>query len=41
MIAMDDLRKQFTTGRGRQARSVVAVDADRAAVGRHEAHEHA
>ena len=26
MIAMDDLRKQFTTGRGRQARSVVAVD---------------
>jgi sodium transport system ATP-binding protein len=26
MIAMDDLRKQFTSGRGRQARSVVAVD---------------
>jgi sodium transport system ATP-binding protein len=26
MIAMDDLRKQFTTGRGRQARTVVAVD---------------
>ena len=26
MIAMDDLRKQFTTGRGRHARSVVAVD---------------
>ncbi|HYP31232.1 MAG TPA: ATP-binding cassette domain-containing protein, partial [Burkholderiaceae bacterium] len=26
MIAMDDLRKQFTTGRGRKARSVVAVD---------------
>jgi len=26
MIAMDDLRKQFTTGRGRQARSVGAVD---------------
>ena len=26
MIAMDDLRKQFSTGRGRQARSVVAVD---------------
>ena len=26
MIAMDDLRKQFTTGRGRHARTVVAVD---------------
>ena len=26
MIAMDDLRKQFSSGRGRQARSVVAVD---------------
>jgi sodium transport system ATP-binding protein len=26
MIAMDDLRKRFATGRGRQARSVVAVD---------------
>ncbi len=26
MIAMDDLRKQFTTGRGRHARNVVAVD---------------
>ena len=26
MIAMDDLRKQFTTGRGRSARTVVAVD---------------
>ena len=26
MIAMDDLRKQFTSGRGRQARTVVAVD---------------
>jgi sodium transport system ATP-binding protein len=26
MIAMDDLHKRFTTGRGRQARSVVAVD---------------
>jgi sodium transport system ATP-binding protein len=26
MIAMDDLRKQFTTGRGHHARSVVAVD---------------
>ena len=26
MIAMDDLRKQFSTGRGRQVRSVVAVD---------------
>ena len=26
MIAMDDLRKRFTTGRGRKARSVVAVD---------------
>jgi sodium transport system ATP-binding protein len=26
MIAMDDLRKRFTSGRGRQARTVVAVD---------------
>ncbi len=26
MIAMDDLHKQFTTGRGRKARTVVAVD---------------
>ncbi len=26
MIAMDNLRKQFTSGRGRQARTVVAVD---------------
>ena len=26
MIAMDDLRKQFTTGRGRSARTVTAVD---------------
>jgi len=26
MIAMDDLHKRFTTGRGRQARNVVAVD---------------
>ena len=26
MIAMDDLRTQFTSGRGRQARTVVAVD---------------
>ena len=26
MIAMDDLRKQFTSGRGRHARNVVAVD---------------
>ena len=26
MIAMDDLRKQFTSGRGRQVRTVVAVD---------------
>ena len=26
MIAMDDLHKQFTSGRGRQARTVVAVD---------------
>jgi sodium transport system ATP-binding protein len=26
MIAMDDLRKQFTSGRGREARTVVAVD---------------
>src|SRR5471030_232886 len=26
MIAMDDLRKQFTTGRGRSARTVMAVD---------------
>jgi len=26
MIAMDDLRKQFTTGRGRARRTVVAVD---------------
>ena len=26
MIAMDDLRKQFTTGRGRGARTVTAVD---------------
>jgi sodium transport system ATP-binding protein len=26
MIAMDDLRKQFSSGRGRQARSVIAVD---------------
>ena len=26
MIAMDDLRKQFTTGRGRSARTVAAVD---------------
>jgi len=26
MIAMDDLRKQFTSGRGRKARTVVAVD---------------
>ena len=26
MIAMDDLRKQFTSGKGRQARTVVAVD---------------
>ena len=26
MIAMDDLRKRFTSGRGRQARTVIAVD---------------
>jgi sodium transport system ATP-binding protein len=26
MIAMDELRKRFTSGRGRQARTVVAVD---------------